>query len=69
MKTGVNFEGSYEKINLIFSCFSTLGKRKRYFRLEFHFQVKTKLLENYVSFLFINFNFFIEISYVVSENV
>ena len=28
MKMGVYFGGSYEGINLIFSCFSTLGKQK-----------------------------------------
>ena len=70
MKMGVYFGGSYEKINLFFSCFSTLGEQRWYFCLELHFQVKTKILENYVSFLFIIFwIFFIEIWYVVSENV
>ena len=28
MKMGVYFGGSYEKINQIFSCFSTLGEQK-----------------------------------------
>ena len=28
IKTGVYFGGSYEKINLFFSCFSTLGEQK-----------------------------------------
>ena len=28
IKTGVYFKGSYEKINLFFSCFSTLGEQK-----------------------------------------
>ena len=60
MKLGVYFGGVYDKIEFVFTCFSTSNKEKLYLCLEFHFRVKTKVVNNRVSFLSVIFqNFFI----------
>jgi len=55
MNLGVYFGGGYEKSSVVFASFSTSSKEKLDLYLEFHFVVKTKVVENCVSFLSIIF--------------
>ena len=57
----------YEKSSVVFASFSTSSKEKVNLCLEFHFVVKTKLVDNCVSFLSVIFRFFLlifDISFV-----
>ena len=51
MNLGVYFGGVYEKSSVVFPSLSTSSKEKLDLYLEFHFVVKTKVVENCVSFL------------------
>jgi len=55
MSLGVYFWGGYEKSSVVFASFSTSSKEKVNLCLEFHFVVKTKLVDNCVSFLLVIF--------------
>ena len=59
MNLGVYFWGGYEKSSVVFASFSTSSKEKLDLCLEFHFVVKTKLVENCVSFLSVIFEIFL----------
>ena len=54
MNLGVYFEGN-EKKSVVFTIMSTSGQKKLDLYLEFHFEVKTKVVENCVSFLSVIF--------------
>ena len=58
MNLGVYFWGVYEKSSVIFASFSTSSKEKVNLCLEFHFVVKTILVENCVSFLSVIFQIY-----------
>ena len=53
------FGGGYEKRSVFFARLSTLSKVKLDFYLEFHFVVKTKLVDNCVIFLSVVFLYFL----------
>ena len=55
MNLGFYFGGVNEKRSVVFASLSTSRKEKLYLYLEFHFVVKTKVVENCVSFLSIIF--------------
>ena len=55
MNLGVYFGGVYEKTSVVFPSLSTSSKEKLDLYLEFHFVVKTKAVENCVSFLSVIF--------------
>ena len=55
MNLGVYFVGGNEKMSVVFAILSTSGKEKLHLYLEFHFEVKTKVVENCVSFLSVIF--------------
>ena len=55
MNLGVYFGGGYEKSSVVFPNFSTSSKEKLRLHLEFHFVVKTKVVENRVDFLLVIF--------------
>ena len=61
MNLDVYFRGArgYEKNSVVFASFSTSSKEKLDFCLKFHFVVKTKLVENCVSFLLVIFWIFL----------
>jgi hypothetical protein len=58
MKMGNTFACFMTKKNCIFTSSSNSGIQKYFFYLEFHFTVKTKLVNNFVIFLMIIFQFF-----------
>ena len=55
MNLGVYFWGVYKKSSVVFASFSTSSKEKVNLCLEFHFDIKTKLVDNCVSFLSVIF--------------
>ena len=55
MNVCVYFLAFFEKINMVFQRFSNLGEQQNFLCLQFHFPLKTKLMKNYVGFLFIFF--------------
>ena len=58
MKLGVYFGGVYDKIEVVFTCFSTSNKEKLYLCLEFHFRVKTKVVTIVLAFYLLFFRIF-----------
>ena len=55
MNLGVYFEGGYEKRSVDFPSLSTSSKEKLDLYLEFHFVIKTKVVDNCVRFLSVIF--------------
>ena len=51
----VYFGGFNEKRSVVFAILSTSSKEKLYLYLEFHFEVKTEVVNNCVSFLSVIF--------------
>ena len=55
MNMGVYLGGFNEKMSVVFASSSTSSKEKLYLYLEFHFAVKTKVVESCVRFLLVIF--------------